>query len=65
MAMKKSKGGSRKRYTKGGTRKTMKMSKGGTRKRTMMASKGKAVKTMTLAQVRSAANKKGYKLVKK
>ena len=54
MAMKKSKGGSRKRYTKGGTRKRM-----------MMASKGKAVKTMTLAQVRSAANKKGYKLVKK
>ena len=54
MAMKKSKGGSRKRYTKGGTRKRM-----------MMASKGKAVKTITLAQVRSAANKKGYKLVKK
>ena len=32
MAMKKSKGGSRKRYTKGGTRKRMMMSKGGTRK---------------------------------
>ena len=68
--MKKSKGMKRggmmksKGYRRGGMMKSKGMKRGGMMKSKGMAKGGKTAKPMTLAQIRSAAKAKGYKLTK-
>jgi|TARA_B100001093_G_scaffold160677_1_gene153109 hypothetical protein len=68
--MKKSKGMARggrmksKGYRMGGRMKSKGMAMGGRMKSKGMAKGGKTAKPMTLAQIRSAAKAKGYKLTK-
>ena len=61
-------GGKAKKYMAGGGVKKKMMAKGGAmggiKKPTMMAKGGKAGGKMTLASIRAAAKKMGYKLVK-